>query len=190
MRALPRKLIPWVLASAALVGCAPAATTPGRPIEVAENPGRRLDMVIQVDTLEGARALLPSDVTGTVTALWSDSDRFRSWFTVVERVREPRDTVVMAISVHVANHTTQVTGKNNWTLMILVGIPPNLRAHRVETTASVKLVDAATGIVLASSEFTHNATHLSIGDADTERAGLRAALREAAQQALRSYAGG
>ena len=120
------------------------------------------------------------DVASLARSAWSQSPELRSWFTIVDRISNAENTLMMTVSLDSASSTRSGTLD-----LPFVGRVPLMRA---DATVSVTLIDPASGVVLGSATASQ-----SVGDGSEDAAmdaAVQRAMAEAFHSATRAYAGG
>lgn len=172
-----RFLVSLLSAVVLLMACAPGATPPSSAVAIEMNEGRRLDLVI-AEAVD--RTAYRRDVGALVRSAWSQSSELRSWFTMVDRVSDARNTLLLTVSLDSAS--TSSAGALNLPIVGRTAI------RRANVTVSVTLIDPISGVIVGSATVTRSASDTN-GDAAFEAA-LRQAANDALHQASAAYAGG
>lgn len=139
------------------------------------NEGRRLDLV--VDQIMGTYQT--SELRTMVHRTWASDADLRSWFTLVDRVTDPDQSLFLNVLIQPYENSSQQVGSRKHGFSTI---------RQVTASVTFELVDARTGTVVSASSGRGSDSNSS-GSASNNRA-LERAISSGLRQLVRVYAGG
>lgn len=139
------------------------------------NEGRRLDLV--VDQIMGTHQT--TELRTMVHRSWAADAELRSWFTLVDRVSDPEQSLFLNVLIQPYESSSQQVGtrKHGFTTI-----------RQVRASVTFELVDVRSGTIVAASSGS-GSDSTSSGSPSNNRA-LERAINSGLRQLVRVYAGG
>lgn len=139
------------------------------------NEGRRLDLA--VDQVMGTYQT--TELRTMVHRAWAADADLRSWFTLVDRVSNPEQSVFLNVLVQPFEHSSQQVGTRKHGFSTI---------RQVQASVTFELIDARTGTVVAASS--GRGSDSSSGSSPSNNRALERAISAGLRQLVRVYAGG
>lgn len=140
------------------------------------NEGRRLDLV--VDQVMGTYQT--TELRTMVHRSWAADADLRSWFTLVDRVTDPDQSLFLNVLIQPYERSSRQVGNRKYGFSTI---------RQVQASVTFELVDARTGTVVAASSGRGSDSNSGGGSASNNRA-LERAISSGLRQLVRVYAGG